>query len=193
MIIVKRTNIYRLVDYSKHLKALPDHDKKSRFGYLVQTHTIDQLILRMVYEPSSHELWYAKCDGKLVGWGHLADNDNGTWELAVSVDSAYQRKGIGDKLILAMLEWAKFHKVSEIYMQCIEENHVIQHLARKHNLKTKERLCGEQIANIELPNPTILETNIELWREQTEIFTEFNRLRDRLLDLWMIPMRSKES
>jgi GNAT superfamily N-acetyltransferase len=189
--IVKHTNIYRLADYSKHLKNLESHDKLSRFGNIVNDFSIDQMILRMVYNPSIHELWYAKKNDEIVGWGHMADNNDSTWELAVSVEHEYQKQGIGDKLIEAMLAWAKFHKIDEVFMHCIEENHVIQHLARKHNLKTRERFPGEQTASIELPEPTIFETNTQLWREQSEIFAEFTKLRNRLMELWTMPLVSK--
>ena len=144
MISVSHTNIYRLKDYSLHLRNLADEDKISRFGFLANEMAINHLIIQMIHNPTLHELWYAKIDDEIVGWGHLANNENGSWELAVSVEQQHQRKGVGNKLINEMLMWAKFHHINQVYMHCIEENKVIQHLATKNNLQTKERGLGER-------------------------------------------------
>lgn len=184
MIYTYRTNIYKIPDYSRHLKNLTDEDKISRFGYLITDYMIDKLILDMCYHPSEHELWYARTDDTRVGWGHLARNPDGSWELAVSVEKEYQRQGIGDKLITEMVEFAKFHKISELYMHCIEDNRVIQHLASKHDLTTRQRGAGERTALLEVPQPTFVEANSQRLKEQNEILKEMGKLRKRLTNLW---------
>lgn len=184
MLQIHHTNIYKIPEYSRHLKKLPDHDKYSRFGYNVSDYNIDQLVLNMCYHPLDHELWYAMTDDIRVGWGHMAKNSDGSWELAVSVEHAYQRQGIGDKLISSMLEWAKFHHVPEVYMHCIEDNRVIQHLALKHELKTRVKEGGERTAALTVPEATMFEANAQLWKEHNEIMNEFAKLRKRYNDLW---------
>ena len=191
MIYTHRTNIYKIPDYSKHLKNLTVEDKVSRFGYLITDYMIDKLMLNMCYHPEEHELWYARTDDTRVGWGHLARNPDGSWELAVSVDKDYQRQGIGDSLITEMLSFAKFHHIPEVYMHCIEDNRVIQHVALKHDLKTRERGAGERTAALEVPEPTFIEANNQLWKEQTEILTEMSKLRKQLTQLWTNPMSPK--
>ena len=185
MITINHTNIYKIGDYSKHLKRLGTSDRTSRFGYNVTDTNIDNFILSMCYHPKEHELWYAKVDDQRVGWGHMAKNPDGSWELAVSVDSEYQRQGIANKLLSEMLIWAKFHQIPEVFMHCIEENRVIQHLASKHELKTKERGQGERTASIEVPAPDFFEAQSQFIKEQTEIVREINRLRGKLANLWM--------
>jgi GNAT superfamily N-acetyltransferase len=191
MMQIHHTNIYKISDYSRHLKALTPEDKVSRFGYPASDHSIDQMILSMCYNPHDHELWYARDDGERVGWGHMARNADDSWELAVSVNKDYQRQGIGNQLITEMLAWAKFHKISEVYMHCIEDNKVIQHLASKNELKTRSRGDGERTAAIEIPEPSFLEANSQLWKEQKEIFNEFGKLRNRLTQLWALPILPK--
>ena len=182
---IKRTNILRLKEYSQHLKQLSIEDKLSRFGLYINDHAIDQFMLSMAYNPQDHFLWYAEIDHKLVGWGHLAKIDEEKWELAVSVDIMYQRKGIGNKLMGEMLTWAKFHNITEIFMNCIENNKVIQHLANKHNLQTINKGNGERTVAISVPEPTIFEQSGRLLKEQTEIMNDFAALRDRLFKLWV--------
>lgn len=191
MMQIHHTNIYKISDYSRHLKALTPDDKVSRFGYPASDHSIDQLVLNMCYHPHDHELWYARDDGERVGWGHMAKNNDGSWELAVSVQKEFQRQGIGNQLITEMLAWAKFHHISEVYMHCIEDNRVIQHLANKNELRTRSRGAGERTATIEIPNPTIFEANTQMLKEQKEIFDEFGKLRNRLTKLWATPILPK--
>jgi GNAT superfamily N-acetyltransferase len=191
MIVVSHTNIYRVGDYSKHLKNLPKEDTLSRFGHMATAYTIDQLMLQLVYNPSNHELWVAKLHEVIVGWGHMARNTDGSWELALSVEHDYQRQGIGNKLIGEMLSWAKVHHVSEVFMHCIEDNRVIQHLAGKYELQTRTRSSGERTAALIVPEPTFLEVTDQRWKEQTEIFTEFAKLRKRLTDIWSMSIVPK--
>lgn len=181
---IKHTTLHRLVDYSNHLKNLNDVDKHARFGYIAKDFAIDQMALHMAYNPKIHELWYARVDGEIAGWGHLANIKDTTWELAVSVEEDHQRKGVGDALIKTMLAWAKFHNITEVFMHCIEKNRVIQHLASKNSLEIRARDSGEWTSSITLPKPTIFETNSQLWREQTEILREFNVLKNRMMNLW---------
>ena len=187
MITIRHTDIYSLSDYSAHLKGLSTEDKRSRFGFQVTDYNIDQLILRMIYNPEEHELWVAYDNDDIIGFGHMARNDEESWELAVSVDSKHQRKGIGDRLIGEMLAWAKFHHISEVFMHCIEENRVIQHLATKHKLETRERGHGERTAAIEVPLPNLFEVNSQLMKEQSEIIQEISTLRGKLINLWFNP------
>lgn len=185
MIQVYHTNIYKVHEYSRHLKNLPLEDKVSRFGYPAGDHAIDALVLEMCYHPTEHELWCARTDEKRIGWGHMARNPDGSWELAVSVDHDYQRQGIGNKLIAEMITWAKVHHIPEVYMHCIEDNKVIQHLALKHDLRTREKGGGERTAAIEVPDPTIFELTDQRFKEQIEIMREIKKLQKRLTTLWL--------
>jgi len=185
MMKIHHTNIYKISEYSRHLKALTPEDKISRFGYPANDLSIDKLVLDMCLNPDDHELWYARDDGERVGWGHMAKNNDGSWELAVSVQHDYQRQGIGNMLITEMLAWAKFRHISEVYMHCIEDNRVIQHLAGKNNLKTRSRGDGERTATIEVPSPTLFEATDQRFKEQAEIMHEIKKLQKRLTNLWI--------
>ena len=181
---IQHTSIYKIPEYSRHLKNLTDEDKYSRFGYIISDYNIDQFILNMCYHHQDHELWYARTDDRRIGWGHMAKNEDGSWELAVSVEHEYQRQGIGDQLISAMITWAKFHHIPEVYMHCIEDNKVIQHLAVKHDLKTKSKGGGERTAALQVPEANVFESNAQLWKEHNEIMVEFAKLRKRYNELW---------
>jgi hypothetical protein len=188
---IHHTNIYRIRSYSEHLKNLPPEDKYSRFGYAVSDHNIDQFILTMCYHPRDHELWYVEIDDVRVGWGHMAKNDDGSWELAVSVNPTNRRQGIGNDLIVEMLAWAKFNNIHEVFMHCISENRTIQRLATKNNLQTRSRGYGEQTSVIEVPPPTLSEVGDQLWKEQAAIMTDIGRLQAKLGRTWVQPILPK--
>lgn len=191
MASIQHTNIYKIQEYSRHLKNLKDDDKHSRFGYVASDHTIDQLVLNMCYNPGDHELWYAEIDDQRVGWGHMAKTSAGTWELAVSVNSDHQGKGIGNLLIAEMIAWSKYHKIPEVFMHCIASNKPIQHLAAKHGLQTRENYYGEVVAKVDVPAPTITDINTQWWKETSEILSEYAELRMKLAKLWITPFNQK--
>jgi GNAT superfamily N-acetyltransferase len=172
MIQVNHTNIYKIHKYSKHLKNLTEEDKFSRFGYHANEYNIDQLILGMCYHPHDHELWYVMINDVQVGWGHLAKNNDASWELAVSVERSHQRQGIGNQLITEMLTWAKFHHITEVFMKCTTENRAVQHLSKKNGLVVKNNSGGEIDSTIKLPPPTIAEYSGMLYKNQVENATK---------------------
>lgn len=185
MISVYHTNIYKVHDYSTHLKNLSETDKISRFGYNANSQAIDQMILNMVYHPEDHELWYARTDTNRIGWGHMAKNNDGTWELALSVDNNYQNQGIGNMLISEMIQWAKVNHIDAVYMHCIESNKVVQHLARKHNLKTIDFSQGEKTAALTVPDPDLYEIGTQKLKEQALLVKQIGVLQKRLTNLWI--------
>lgn len=191
MMQIHHTNIYRIRSYSEHLKNLSPEDKYSRFGHHASTYNIDQFILTMCYHPHDHELWYVEVDDVRVGWGHMAKNDDGSWELAVSVDGTHQRQGIGNSLIAEMLAWAKFNNIHSVFMNYITDNKAIQHLASKNNLQTRSRGHGEATSVIEVPPPTLAEVGDQLWKEQTEIMTDIGKLQAKLGRSWAKPILPK--
>ena len=140
---IQHRGIEVLDTYAQHLKSLSPEDKLTRFCYSIKDEAIDQLILNILYNQQDHHLFTAVVDDNIVGFGHLA-REGDDWELAVSVDSNMQGQGIGDKLMSFMIPWAQIHGVHNVFMHCITQNQKIQHLARKHGLRTVER-DGQEI------------------------------------------------
>ena len=87
-------------------------------------------------------LYGAFADGKLVGAAELRSNQ-AIWseqapfgrnihaEAAFSVDQAYRRRGIGEKLFKRILRAATNHGVETIEIVCLPENVGMQSLAKK--------------------------------------------------------------
>lgn len=166
--------------YGQHLKDLDATDRLSRFGFMVRDESIDQIILNMLYHPRDHYLFAAQIDGEVVAFGHLA-RDQDAWELAVSVGQKFQGRGIGDSIIGFCVKWAQTHGLQTLYMHCITDNQKVQHLARKHGLRTVSRGSGEITAELEVPPPTMSDYVVNHMMEQTRIMGEIASLQRELL------------
>lgn len=180
---IQHSNIEYLKEYAAHLKSLNSEDTYTRFGFAANTATVDQLILNILYHPADHHIFTYYTDDHIVGFGHLAREGN-DWELAVSVERQYQGQGIGDQLIDHMIAWGKVHGVEAVFMHCITDNQKIQHLARKHGLKTIDRSGHEITAQVKLPEPTIFDYTNNFVREQTELATDIVKLQRTWFKNW---------
>lgn len=183
---IQHSNIEYLDQYAEHLKSLSVEDRHTRFGFAASNASIDQMILNVLYHRSDHHIFTYYVDNCIVGFGHLAREED-AWELAVSVDREYQGRGIADSLMSHMIAWGKTHGVEVLYMHCITENQKIQHLARKHGLKAWERAGHELTAKVRLPEPTALDYTTSLVQEQTELATDIVRLQRAWLKNWISP------
>jgi GNAT superfamily N-acetyltransferase len=167
--------------YAQHLKALPDNDKFTRFGYKISDASIDSFILKVLYSKKSNHLFTAKANDVIVGFGHLAQDHDG-WELAVSVSKDFQNQGIASKLIEFMIGWAKVHGITSLFMHCIHDNKKIQHLSTKHGLKVILRDGQDLTAKMELPPPDALDYTAQYFRDQRELLTQIVELQKQLVE-----------
>lgn len=177
---IQQSDVSVLAVYANHLKHLSDADRYTRFCYNIKDENIDQFILSILYHPDDHVLFTATTDDVVVGFGHLArEGDN--WELAVSVDGAYQGQGIANKLMEHMIVWGKTRNIHSVFMHCITQNTKIQHLARKHGLKMIERDGAEVTSRVDLPPPTPMDYTADFIREQRELLEQMHDIQRRLL------------
>lgn len=176
---IRKETAVVLHQYAHHLKNLTAEDRYTRFGYSIKDETIDTIILNILYHPQDHHLFVTEIDGNIVGFGHLA-REGEDWELAVSVDHEQQGQGIGNALMDEMIKWGKMHGIHSVFMHCITENRKIQHLARKHGLRTVERSGAEITAQVELPDPTVIDYARNYLTEQRNLIQQMTELQQKL-------------
>lgn len=181
---IQHSRSEHLAEYAAHLKNLTSQDRYTRFGYAASSESIDALILNMLYHPDQHHLFTYYIDEHIVGFGHLAQQD-ADWELAVSVESVYQGQGVANELMNHMIGWGKVHGVHSVFMHCIADNQKIQHLARKHGLKTMQRTGHEITAQVELPTPTVLDYTASFINDQAELAHDIAKLRSTWIKNWV--------
>jgi len=180
---IQHSRIEYLCKYAEHLKNLSIEDRYTRFGYAVSDQSIDSMILRILYNQAQHHIFTYYINEHIVGFGHLAQ-ENDAWELAVSVDKEHQGRGIANELMDHMIAWGKTHGVEVLYMHCITENRKIQHLARKHGLKSWDRTGHELTSRVRLPEPTVFDYTANFVREQSDIAADIVRLQRAWLCNW---------
>ncbi len=180
---IQHSRIEHLREYAEHLKNLNDEDRYTRFGYAASSQAIDSMILGILYHQDEHHIFTYYTDGHIVGFGHLAREDD-AWELAVSVERGYQGRGIANELMDHMIAWGKTHGVEVLYMHCITENQKIQHLARKHGLKSWDRSGHELTSRVRLPEPTVMDYTANFVREQSDLAADIVRLQRAWLRNW---------
>jgi GNAT superfamily N-acetyltransferase len=126
--------------FSDHLLSLDPRSRHLRFGGGMS----DDFLVRYAENCfGKGDLVYgAFIDGKLVGAAELRSNQ-AIWseqapfgrhihaEAAFSVDDAFRRRGIGEKLFKRLLRAATNHGVETIEIVCLPENAGMQTLARK--------------------------------------------------------------
>ena len=180
MIKIQHRSVEVLDAYGRHLKKLTPEDRQTRFCYNIQDESIDRFILDILYNQQDHHLFTATEFDAIIGFGHLA-REGEDWELAVSVEHSAQGHGVGNKLMSYMIPWAQIHGVHNVFMHCITQNQKIQHLARKHGLRTVERDGAETTSRVELPVPTPMEYTNEFLREQRELYQQIQTLQQRIV------------
>ena len=180
MIKIQYRSIEVLDTYGRHLRNLSPEDRYTRFCYNARNENIDQFILSVLYNQADHHLFTATVDNAIVGFGHLAREGN-DWELAVSVDSSSQGQGIADRIMSFMIPWAQIHGIHNVFMHCITQNQKIQHLARKHGLRTVQRDGQEITSQVELPRPTAVDYTNEFLKEQRELYDQIQNLQRRMV------------
>lgn len=133
----------------RHLVRLPADDRRLRFG----TATDDALIERYVagIDFSRDRVFGVFAPNRtLIGMAHLAlDPARRFAEIGLSVEPAYRDKGYGYVLLQRAILHAANSGYRTLFMHCLAENAIMQHLARKSGLKVVTA-HGEANAHIAL-------------------------------------------
>jgi GNAT superfamily N-acetyltransferase len=138
--------------YRKHLLALDETSRYTRFGFMIRDETIEQLCDKFESNPKEHKI-FAIEDEELdvVAAGHIA-LEGGETELAFSVLNQYRKQGMGSSLMKRTIEWCQNRNIKGGCMVCLSTNTAIKRLAGKHGILINEG--GETLANITIPDPT---------------------------------------
>lgn len=177
---IQHADLGVLAEYARHLKNLSDSDRYTRFCYNIKNENIDQFILSMLYNFEDHHLFTATENDQIIGFGHLA-REGTDWELAVSVDSNCQGRGVANNIMDYMIDWGKTRGIHSVFMHCITQNQKIQHLARKHGLRMVERDGAEITSRVDLPPPTPMDYTADFFREQRQLLEQMTEIQRRML------------
>jgi GNAT superfamily N-acetyltransferase len=92
----------------------------------------------------------ANCGESCVGLGVLAGGSGGTWDIGVLVEDAWQRRGIGTRLVAALAEEAKRRHVATIRADVLAEDSFIVGMLRRIGPVTVRLGRGTMTVDVQL-------------------------------------------
>jgi len=133
--VVQKLSSVQRPEMFRHLKTLPDEDRRLRFGTYMTNAALEQYVNRIDFARDKVFGIFGD-DMTLVGMAHVAlDRGRRHAELGLSVEPAHRGKGYG----LALLNRGKLSAVTRgyttLFMHCLAENRIMMHLARKAGLR----------------------------------------------------------
>lgn len=119
-------------DIKAHFLRLKPEDRRLRFFGHVGDETIERYCSRLEWSKTVMTGYLA--GGVLKAVSHLAlpDHDNQPAELAISVESELQNRGIGTELLRLSLISARNRDIIHIHMTCLLENAKMRRVASKY-------------------------------------------------------------
>jgi acetyltransferase len=117
----------------------PDHDHREGF-------------VAVVHGGSSHTGGCGPA-GLIVGHVCVEPDETGAAEIAIAVADAYQRRGVGRRLMAAAMGWARHAGIDRFTATMFASNVPIQRLIQALGLATRSRPVGSGlcVATIEIP------------------------------------------
>jgi len=147
-----------LPEFRRHLKRLDADARHARFGHMVNDDFID------AYSDTAWRLgvviFGAFINGEMRGSGELRLLPGTTplsAEGAIAIETAWQNQGIGQHLMVRLVEAARNRGPVNLYMICLRDNARMRHIASKAGAKLAF-VGGEISGNLEpkVPSPASL-------------------------------------
>lgn len=164
--------------YRKHLLALDDESKFTRFGFAIKDEVINQLCDKFEANYDDHKIFVIENENlEVVAAGHIA-LEGGETELAFSVLKEHRKKGMGSALMARCIEWCQNRSIKGGCMVCLSSNTAIKKLAGKHGVLINEG--GETLANITIPDPTPNSVMHEMFESNIAVLDHLGKLQRNL-------------
>jgi len=149
---VYRLQPHEYLRYRKHLLALDEESRYTRFGFHAKDEVIEQLCETFENNPKEHKIFVIENEElEVVAAGHIS-LAGGETELAFSVLRPYRKQGMGNSLMARCVEWCQNRNIKGGCMVCLSTNTAIKKLAGKHGILINEG--GETLADIKIPDAT---------------------------------------
>ena len=171
--------------YRKHLLALDDASRYTRFAYSITDEMLNRLCDGIEANPRQHKIFVIENDSlEIVGVGHIALE--GETELAFSVLKAYQNMGLGSALMARCIEWLQNRSIKNTHMTCLATNTAIRKLASKHGVLVNDH--GEVLADITIPNPNPASVIHEVMDSSLARFDHYTKVQRNFVKTIAFPL-----
>ncbi|MCB1384380.1 MAG: GNAT family N-acetyltransferase [Nitratireductor sp.] len=130
---IRRLGPADLPQVTAHFLRLSSRSRRLRFGGVVSDTFLEQYA-SAIFEAVSI-VFGAEVDGVLRGVTEIRGSIT-QWtqhaEAAISIEDAWQDRGIGDALLKRIIRAARNRGIAQLYMVCLHENRKMKHLAHKN-------------------------------------------------------------
>ena len=137
----------------EHFLALEPEDRRLRFGLAV-TDSFVQHYVNMLFDDDRSEHFVIFAENSVAAVCHVAVAQQ-EGELGFSVLPRHRGYGMTSALFARAVSYLRVHRVETVYIHCLSENRVMQHIARKNNMTVVTDL-GESDARLKVAEPTLL-------------------------------------
>ena len=147
--------------YDHFLVDIVDHDRYLRFGYNASNENVTKYLDTAFDDFGQRNMWFiVERDDKVVGSVHvsfspLTKDGKYTAEMGFTVSPEYRGQGYGQDLFIRGSTWAMMRGATTLYTQCLSENQVMQHIAKKNGMTVMTIGYGEKEATIQATKGTI--------------------------------------
>lgn len=150
--LVYRLQPHEYYRYRRHLLALDQESRYTRFGFHAQDEIIEKLCEGFENNPKEHKIFVIENENlEVAAAGHIS-LQGGETELAFSVLQEYRKQGMGSSLMGRCVEWCQNRNIKGGCMVCLSTNTAIKKLASKHGILINDG--GETLADIKIPEAT---------------------------------------
>lgn len=151
----------------EHFLRLDQDSRYSRFCFSISDGSLSTYVDKMNFNKDGIFAVF-NSNLEIIGIGECVLNpkDKNIAEVGFSIEKPYQGKGLGNKLMKRVIQFAHSHQVDILEMFCLSTNAKSMHLAKKHGLKIKQEY-GESHALIDLPKNLFIQSLINEQIEDT--------------------------
>lgn len=188
--LVYRLQPHEYPRYRKHLLALDEESRYTRFGFHVKDEVIEQLCTTFENNPKEHKIFVIENEElEVVAAGHIS-LVGGETELAFSVLTPYRKQGMGSSLMSRCIEWCQNRSIKGGCMVCLTSNTAIKKLASKHGILINEG--GETLADIKIPDATASSVMHEVVESNMAKMDHLGKLQRRFARMLTFPLLFKQ-
>lgn len=143
-----------LIDH--FLIDIKGNDRYLRFGYQASNENVLNYLEGAFKDFGVTNMWFiAENEGRVIGSVHVSISENDVAEMGFTVSPDFRGQGLGQELFQRAATWAMMKGAKTLYTQCLSENQVMQHIAKKNGMTVVTIGYGEKEATIKATKGTI--------------------------------------
>ena len=142
--------------YDHFLVDIMGHDRYLRFGYNASNDNVTKYLDSAFEDFGTTNMWFIVEDNnQVVGSVHVSIGVNEKAEMGFTVSPDYRGRGFGQDLFQRAATWAMMRGAKTLFTQCLSENQVMQHIAKKNGMTVVTVGYGEKEASVQATKGTI--------------------------------------